>query len=326
MSSYLQRHSYGAIGFLILVTVGLALANQRQQIALPQFLSNIKGGTRGLPAEENQPQKKTDVIERPADFLVGQDRSEYQGYTIERRLRKVRLEYPSESNSPNKWVDVAYVNVKRASRDLGKFDADVYFGLGNSADFGFFPFLGDGSKQLFISQDVPRGGCQWVVSLSPRFKVIFNGHELAVGREASDFGAVDLDSDGVYEIIAPITDFYAFQDKMSMSDIPLPDIIFKYHPTKEKYLPANSIFKDYVLEGLADVPKVDKTLQNEFQHRGAVLSNLLTYLYAGEEKQGWDFYDKHYQLDDKEQIRRRVKEILREQPVYNLIYKHAKRN
>jgi hypothetical protein len=325
MSSYLRNHTYGAIGFLLVVAVGLAARNPRQQIAAPQFHSTVENGAGGLPAEQDRRQKKTDQIERPADFFVGQDRSAYQGHTIQRRLRKALLEYPDSDSSTKQWVDVAYVNVKKAGKVAGTFDANIYFGLGNSADFGFFPFLGGATKQLFISQDVPRGGRQWIVSLSPRFKVIFSGHELAVGREASDLGAIDLDNDGVYEVIAPITDFYAFQDKMSMSNIPLPDIIFKYRPTKEKYLPANSIFKNYLLEGLVEVPRPDRTLQNEFEHRSASLSNLLTYIYLGEEKQGWDFYDKHYELDDKEEIRRRVKEILRDQPVYNLTYNPGKR-
>lgn len=324
MSSYLQRHSYGAIGFLLLFSAGLGIANLNRHIVLAQFVSNIEGAV-GLPAEEHRAQESIDEIERPADFLVGLDRSEYEGFTIQRRLRKALLEYPQETPSTSNWVDVAYVRVKRAGKVVGKFDADVYFGLGNSADFGFFPFLGGGSKQLFISQEVPRGGCQWVVTLSPRFKVIFDGQRLNVGREASDFGAIDLDKDGVYEIIAPITDFYAFHDKMRMSDIPLPSIIFRYDLTKERYLPASSLFRDYALEDLEEVPRVDTTLQNEFQHRSAVLSNLLTYIYIGEEKQGWDFYQKHYQLDDEEEIARRVKKILGEQPVYNLIYNHGKR-
>jgi hypothetical protein len=193
--------------------------------------------------------------------------------------------------------------------------------LGNSADFGYFPFLGGSAKQLFISQDVPRGGRQWIASLSPSFEVIFNGEELDVGREGYDFGAADFDGDRIYELIVPITDFYDFQDKMSMADIPLPNIIFKYHPGKRRYLPANSIFKEELLKDLTEAPQVDQSLGSEFKHRSGVLDNLLTYIYAGEEQQGWAYFDKHYRLNDKTEIRHRVEEILRTQRVYNLIYK-----
>jgi hypothetical protein len=269
--------------------------------------------------------QETVKVERPADFLVGQDRSGYEGFTIERRLRKALL-YPGEANYPNKWVDAAYINVRRGSRLFRTFDAGVYFSMGNSADFGFFPFLGGRTKEVFITQDVPRTGCQWVVSLSPRFRVIFDGRALGLGREDSDFGAIDLDGDGTYEIIVPITDFYEFHDKMSMSDIPLPDIILRYDRKKEKYLPANISFKDYLFEDLRTVPRVDKARQNEFHHRGASLSNLLIYIYAGEETKGWDLYDEQYQLADKEEMRRRVKKILKKQPVYRSVYNRVRKS
>jgi hypothetical protein len=87
---------------------------------------------------------------------------------------------------------------------------------------------------------------------------------------------------------------------MSMSEIPLPTIIFKYDPVREEYLPANSLFTSYVFEDLEQVSKPDATLQSQTQHRSSMLNTLLTYIYAGDEKQGWGFYDHNYQLDDKE--------------------------
>lgn len=170
-----------------------------------------------------------------------------------------------------------------------------------------------------------RGGRQWIVSLAPRFRVIFDGKELGVGREPEDLSAIDLDHDGVFEVVAPVTDFYAFHDKMSMSDIPLPYIVFKYNPAEETYLPANSIYRVYGIENLEEVPTVDPSLRNEFHHRGAVLNNVLIHIYAGDETHAWNYFDQHYQLDDKEEIRRRVKEIQRTQRVYNLIYKTGKK-
>lgn len=269
-------------------------------------------------------QRKDEEIQRPADFFVDQERSGYLGYTIERRVKK-HLLYNDETSRPNHFVEVNYVTVRKSGEGLRTFDAGVYSGFGGDANFGYFPFLGGETNQLFISQDIFRGGCQWIVSLSPRFQVIFDIQEFSIGREAWDLGAVDLNKDGVYEITAPVTDFYAFQDKMGMSGIPLPDIIFKYDPTKAKYLPANPTFKSHALKGLVPVTKFDKIEVNNARHLSAVLNNLLTYIYAGEEKQGWDFYDHNYQLDDKEEIRTRVVKILREQPVYNLIYKRRKR-
>jgi hypothetical protein len=243
-----------------------------------------------------------DTGERPAHFFVDEEQLSLNGYTIEKRLRKERTDFFEEPSDTRNWVDISYVVVKKGKRVMAKFDAGLAHPLGNGANFGLFPFLGKKSPQVFISEDVPRGGCQWIVSLTPAFRVIFDGQAFGVGREATDLVAVDLDEDGVYEVIAPITDFYQLQDKLYIAAIPLPDIIFKYEPARQKYVPANELFKD----------------------RAAVLSNLLIHIYAGEEKQGWEFYERNYKLSDKAEIKRRVNAILSDQPVYKFIYYRGK--
>lgn len=262
----------------------------------------------------------TDLEKRPADFFVDGNHLSVQGFTFQKRRRKDRTDFYEQGKDPRNWVDTEYVVVTKGKQVVEKFDAGVDHPHGNSANFGLFPFLGRGSRQVFISEDLPRGGCQWIVKLSPRFRVIFDGQALGVGREGPDLSAGDLDGDGVYEIIAPITDFYQFQDKLYIGAIPLPDIIFKYDSAKQKYLPANPIFKDRVFERLVEVPELDKDDSFNFQHRSVVLSNLLIHVYAGEQKRGWEGYEKYYKLEDKAEMKRRVKAILRDQPVYKLIY------
>lgn len=256
----------------------------------------------------------------PADFFEDEDEMSVDGFTIQKRRRKERADFYEQRKDPRNWADIEYVVVKKGKRVLQKFDAGLAHPLGNTANFGLFPFLGRGSRQVFISEDLPRGGTQWIVKLSPRFRVIFDGQTLGVGREGSDLTARDLDGDGVYEIIAPITDFYQFQDKLYIGAIPLPDIIFKYDSARQKYLPANPIFKDRVFERLVEVPELNKDDPFNFQHRSVVLSNLLIHIYAGEQKRGWEGYEKDYKLEDKAEMERRVRAILRNQPVYRLIY------
>jgi hypothetical protein len=263
---------------------------------------------------------QTDDGEIPADFLIDENPFFYRDYKIERRTRKGRLEMP-EAGLAEKWVDVDYVTVTRKGRLLASFDANVYFGLGNSAGFALIPLLGGDSPELFVSQDVVRAGCQWIASLSPQFRVIFDGQEFSVGREGSDLIAIDLDNDDVYEIEAPVTDFYAFHDKMSMSQIPLPTIIFKYDAAKGKYLPANSRFEDYLLEGIQKFESVNDS--DQFKHRAVVLDRVLTYVYLGKRKEAWEFFDRSYELHDIEEMKRRIKSILFRDPVYNFIYKRG---
>jgi hypothetical protein len=320
------RLSYKLICVLLTFTGGVT-ATQLKRSSFAASASAAAALIDAAPQEshpapkEGAPTSDTDA-ERPADYLIAENKWTYEGFTIENQARKAPVDDGQKPKASPLWVNVNYVVVKKAGKILGRFDADVYFGLGNSASFGMFPFLGGGKQQLFISQGVPRGGCQWVVNLSPGFRIIFDGAKYAVGREGDDLAARDLDRDGVYEVIVPITDFYALQDKMSISDIPLPEIIFKFDPIKEAYLPANSLFRDYVSHGLVDVPKVMDARDLNFPHRSAVISNLLIYVYAGDERAGWDVYDMSYSLDDKEEVRRRIKSILRNQPVYKFIYNH----
>lgn len=112
---------------------------------------------------------------------------------------------PPEYGSPSKPVKVSYVVVRHKGKLIAKFDGDIYFPLGNSAEGGLFPLLGKGSKQLIVSQDIFRTGVQWVADFSKGFKIIFDGEKFNVGREGSDMAISDLDSDGVYEITVPMT-------------------------------------------------------------------------------------------------------------------------
>ena len=50
------------------------------------------------------------------------------------------------------------------------------------------------------------------------------------------------------------------------------------------------------------------------------LETLLALIYVGKQSEAWELYNRSYSLDDKEEIRRRVKTILNRQPVYKFIY------
>jgi hypothetical protein len=252
------------------------------------------------------------------DVLFDDDTLTYNGYVVEKRQRKVRYDYPREARSPSLWVDVSFAVLKRRGKVLARFDDNIYFGMGNNTRFGLFSFLGGPTKQIVISQDIFRGGTQWIVSLSPGYRIIFNGPNWGVGREGDDMGIIDLDHDGVYEITLPITDFYDFQDKLPIARIPLPEIIFKYDARAMRYFPANPMFESYELRGMSDLGVGKST--DEFDQRAMALKTLLAFIYAGKQKQAWDFYEKSYNLSDKEEIRRRVKAILIRQPVYKFIY------
>ncbi len=311
------------LSLLTFLACGLCLScsqNQRPRVTLRDTSPTAVPSQLSSPRPEKSAATETDLEKRPANFFVDGDQLSVAGFTFEKRIRKEHDHFYEQHNDPRNLVDIEYVIVKKGKRVVAKFDAGIGHPLGNWTSFGLYPFLGGDSRQAYISTDVRRGGCQWVVSLSPRFRVIFDGQALNVGREAFELSAIDLDNDGVSEIIEPITDFYQLQDKLSISAIPLPDIIFKYDPAKERYLPANAVFKNRVFKRLDEVPNLEEKDSLNFKHCAVVLSNLLIYVYAGEQMQGWETFEKDYKFADKTEMKRRVKAILRDQPVYKFIY------
>lgn len=56
-------------------------------------------------------------------------------------------------------------------------------------------------------------------------------------------------------------------------------------------------------------------------HLADVLEVLLSYVYAGEEREGWEFYEAAYRLPDKAEVKREVEAVLRLEPVYRFMYK-----
>lgn len=247
-----------------------------------------------------------------ADIIDRVEKLAYKDYEIEPRKRTAPIRvYPTP-------VEVSYVIVRHKRRVIARFDADIYFSLGNSAQAGMFPLLGTDRKQLIVSQDVFRTGVQWVADFSKEFKIIFDGQKFRVGREANDMMISDLDSDGIHEITVPITAFYGFEKwRLTTSETPLPDIIFKYDPRRREYLPANPQFKKCLLKKIGEAEQ--RIGSKEDQRLGAIMSVTLDYIFAGEEQRGWKFFEEKCKLPDRSRIRLDMQKELNRHPVYRYL-------
>lgn len=58
-------------------------------------------------------------------------------------------------------------------------------------------------------------------------------------------------------------------------------------------------------------------------HLSDTMSITLDYLFAGEERKAWTFFDESYKLSDKKEIRAAIKAEIKDHPVYHFIYKRA---
>lgn len=285
--------------------LGSSYSVNSQAVSKPQPISSPS------PAAEEYPRQLNDI------FVDG-DRLSYNGYEVLRLNKQVKYRYPDENGrNRSDLIEVSYAIVKRNNRTLATFDG-VYFGMGNATDFGLFPLLGGDSKQLIVSQTIPRGGRHWVVGLSPKFRVLFDSGDYGVGRE--EFCVIDLDGDGRYEISLPVTAFYDMQDVMYIGEIPLPEIIFKYDERTNKYLPANRLFQEYVLRGIDDdIRKLNPNERSNYLSKR--LDIFLRYIYAGKRDEAWSFFDREYRLPNGEEMKSRVRAILENEAVYRYIYR-----
>jgi hypothetical protein len=112
-------------------------------------------------------------------------------------------------------------------------------------------------------------------------------------------------------------------EQLPKSDVPLTNIYFRYDKKTEKFLPANHLHQDFVLRDI-DEQRTRINRQDKESQFADVLSVTLQYIYAGEEKQAWEFFDKEYNFDDREARRQKIKLILLSNPIYKFVRSELK--
>lgn len=258
-------------------------------------------------------QQSKDEEKSAEDFFTKEERLFYRGYEVAKLKKTVREE--------DTTMDVSLLVIRKNRRTVATFDGP-HHSIGNATDFGLFPFLGKEGNQLIVSITIPRGGRQWIADLSPAYRVIFDTNKWGVGREGPDLGFVDIDKDGILEITAGDFWYYVFNE-ISMSETPVVNVIFKYDPTAKEYVPANHLFPEYSLRGVEDWSK-SLPANEGYGYLGRRVDVLLLYLYAGKEKEGWEFFDRVYEAKDKAQVKTKIKNALKDSLVYQYIRKHSK--
>lgn len=242
--------------------------------------------------------------------VLGTDPVEYNGYRLTREVKTVK------DIVAGRDTETDYGVLKFRAKTLMIFDADA-FSAGNRLAFGLFPFLGTEHKQLYVERTGYREWEQWLIDLHPRFRVLYH---------STDFGfwggmqVMDIDGDGIYELSTRVTTYYMFAD-LPMAASPEVFALLKYDHRTKKYVPANYLFQDEALKGikedLASLPS-----KSGIDYRQQVLNILLANLYAGKEREGGEFFDKEYSKPDKAELKRKIKQKLAREPVFQYLHPH----
>jgi hypothetical protein len=307
------RSSIALLTFMIGVTAA----------TLPLFRGNPSGLNRveavrlaNPPQPAESPAQSTREQQSLDDMFIEGDRLSYAGYDVERS-------YDSEEKVSSAVIRKEGKTVV-ALRDGG---------LGpESTEIGLFPFRGGETKQLVIMQYTGGAHCcsiYRIYELTPKLRLIFNDEEYGIDSVGNGLQPEDLDGDGRYELLQSVMTFDYFH--MSHASSVFPTAIFSYDEKARKYLPANRRFSTYLLEGIeGDLKHLEEERAkldggNDIisleAYRSAVLQVTLKYIYAGRRADGWQLFEREYQLSDKDEIRADLKKLLATDPVYQSIYR-----
>jgi hypothetical protein len=262
--------------------------------------------------------------DEPVDFFNDDVHYEetlaYNGYRVEKNTKIARIKY---DDGEIQTMPTTVVTLKRDNKIIETFEG-VHYPSGNDAYFILSPILGRQTKQLIIGEEANRDNRYWIVELSQKVEVLFDSGDYDVGRY---FRKIDINHDGKYEVVQLLTAFWFF-DEFNNINSPFIDIIFAYDEERKKYLPANPQFQKFALRTLAqDIAKArntksdGNTLRPGRDKLGAVMKVVLSYLYAGKEKEGWAFYESEYKLPDKEEMRTKFQERLSRDAIYKVVRK-----
>jgi hypothetical protein len=197
---------------------------------------------------------------------------------------------------------------------------------------GLFPFLGGKGKQLVVEQYTGGAHCctvYRVYDLGAELRTLFDGDEFGIDEIGEDMNVLDIDRDGRYEFTQTVMAFDYFMTSHAGSVFPT--AVFAYDDAAGRYVPSNRKFSAYLLRGVArdaaKVKAINRRMTKEErastfhgEHFRAVLDVLLKYVYAGEERKGWAFFESNYVLGDKAEVEAGVKSKLLESAVYRATY------
>lgn len=259
-------------------------------------------GTLPAPVAAAQP---SDLSTAPEDGpTLGTDPIQYQGYTLSKQLNTVELD--------GRPTEFSYAVLKHGGKTIAVFDG-LRHPYGNATEFALVSLLGSDQKQFLIEQSIHRGSREWIVSIEPSLKVIFDSEKFGLG---SGITPIDVDRDCVYELSGSIV-FYGFAN-LAMSESPQVKILLQYGKSARRYLPANQRLEDYALRGIDEEIR-SLPSPSEYGYRTKVLNVVLRYIFAGKEREGWNFFDTNYQLPDMAAIKAELKRKLSQGPTYKYL-------
>lgn len=262
-------------------------------------MSRVDSVPSATPSTDTETYIPDQFGERMGEFIkeyTKEDHLSIMDFEVNREKRAKKI-------NAQKATEIEYATLRQKQRVVAKFDSELD-GL-TKVRFGLFSFLNQNEKQLIVEQTSSKFWRYWIVRLRPTVRILYDSGKYDIVYELR---VADFDGDGNFEIIQNVGTFWYF-DSLDNLYSPRPEIIFKYD-SKGRYVPANPYFSEAALRDIKE--RINKThevierkdgLAYNLHVRSAVLDVLVRYLYSGKPKEGWDFYNQNYKMEDKESLR-----------------------
>ena len=277
----------------------------------PAFTLEAGQSETDLPCSE--PFEKTRVSF--FSICTANDSIEYKGIRIKRL-------YLNQDRTSTAEITRGKRVLARHSEGEDRFGHDSTF-------FSLFPLLGGVEKQLIIVQFTGGAHCcfhYWIYELYPKFRLLFDGTKYEIGDGFDPIVFQDLDGDDTYEFTQKIITFDYTLDCYTCT--PQPTMVFKYNWHQHQYLPANRRFVSYVLRDARDgIHKLKEMMKAPEASRDPTVIEyysfevLLSYIYAGKEREAWRLYDEFAGWPGDSKWRREIKKKLKADSLYRFLYR-----
>jgi hypothetical protein len=241
--------------------------------------------------------------------FIQENKLPYAGYDVERSFDSI--------------TQRSFATIKKNGETLVHLDHGFF--LKDSTKIGLFSLLGKDAKQIIIGQYSGDAHCCWmykIYELTKKINLIFDGEEY----HSSNIGIVDIDGDRKYE---HVLDSYFILDDLSNAESVRPEFVLFYNENEGKYILEKDKFTNYLLRNIEEYiqeyeaisMKISINDSNVYrEYLSAILKIIITYIYAGKDREGWEFYNKRYRYANKNVIRSEIVTNLKEDPIYKAIY------
>jgi hypothetical protein len=320
------------ISLLYIIIFGLTACKSTPSSAPQTELSQPeKAAQKTAPDGASQPPQPHHPSENPEeksvyDLFVPKDqkRFSYNGYTLIKTVKKVWVK-EERRDAP---IEVPHSVLKRAGKTIKKFEFnDFSF---TSPDFGWLNSSAHPAKHILVGQTEPRSGRFWVIRLAPYYRVLFDTNNFAGSRQ--ELWVEDIDKDGMNELKVVTYGSISIGLSYNLLCTPQPLVIFKYDKRADRYLPANHLLESYALGGIEEriaqfqpafekLSFTDNQAMQECVDLRFFTELFLDFIYAGKEHEAWAFFDKYYNLPDRNTRKASIKADLRRDPIYRFIYR-----